>query len=31
MNQIAEIIGKAGEQANFGSHGISVDLVWPRR
>ena len=25
VNQIAEIIGQAGEQANFGSHDISVD------
>ena len=29
VNQIAEIVGEAGEQANFGSHDISVD--WARR
>jgi hypothetical protein len=29
VNQIAEIIGQAGEHANFSSHDISVD--WARR
>ncbi len=29
VNQVAEIVGEAGEQANFGSHDISVILQGP--
>ena len=31
VNQVAEIVGEAGEQANFGGHEISVTFVRPER
>ena len=31
VNQVAEIVGEAGEQANFGSHVISVTFARPER
>jgi hypothetical protein len=31
VDQITEIVGEAGEQANFGSHDISVDSTGRER